>query len=68
MKRWQYFVMLWAAWGLGAFTAWSVTRVVRGNAPAALVCARGCEIDVAPVPGERLRALCWCDTRGEGVR
>lgn len=34
------------------------------GAPPALICPAGCEMDVAPLPGSRLRAMCWCDTPG----
>ena len=32
--------------------------------PPVLVCPQGCEMDVKPLPGSRLRAMCWCDTPG----
>lgn len=58
MMRW---LIVAAAAALGA---WLGARgCVPGTepVPAALLCPPGCEVQVEPTGGERLRATCWCD-------
>lgn len=63
MTRGLSVAALVVAWCLGAVTTWAVLRA-GSAASAGITCPSGCEIDVAPVSGERLRAVCWCDTEG----